>query len=100
MTIENAAKPPHPAAAACGPLLACRAAPVIQPLTTGFHISCFPLNFSTKHSEPPNTPVMNAKLRHQYIDFSAVVRIVYLTCSLNGAWGTSLPPTTWRGGLV
>lgn len=98
ITREKAANPPQPIAAACGPCFACRAAPVMHPLKTLFHTSCFPLYFSTRHSEPPKTPVMNAKFRHQYIDLSAVARNVTLICSLNGACGTSLPPITVTGG--
>ncbi len=39
---------------------------------TEFHTSCFPLYFSTKHSDPPKTPDIKAKLRHQYNDLFAV----------------------------
>lgn len=100
ITNEKAANPPQPTAAACGPDLACRAAPVIHPLATEFHTSCFPLYFSTKQSDPPKTPEMKAKLRHQYNDLFAVARIVVLICSLNGAWGTSFPAITWTGGVA
>lgn len=61
---------------------------------------CLPRNFSTRHSDPPNTPVMKAKLRHQYKLLSAVARNVSLTCSRNGACGTSFPAMTWRGGVA
>lgn len=100
ITREKAANPPHPTAAAWGPCLACRAAPVIHPDATEFHTSCFPRNFSTRHSLPPKTPVIKAKLRHQYKDFSAVARNVTRICSLMGAWGTSFPAITWTGGVA
>lgn len=100
MTKLNAANPPQPMALACGPALACMAAPVTQPLTTAFHTSCFPRYFSTKHSVPPKTPVIKANCRHQYRDLSAVARIVVRTCSFNGAWGTSFPSMMVTGGVM
>lgn len=100
MTKLNAANPPHPIALACGPALACIAAPVTHPLTTAFHTSCFPLYFSTRHSVPPKTPVMKANCRHQYKDLSAVARMVVLTCSRSGACGTSFPSITVTGGVM
>eukprot|EP00580_Thalassiosira_gravida_P009503 CAMPEP_0201646778 /NCGR_PEP_ID=MMETSP0493-20130528/34541_1 /ASSEMBLY_ACC=CAM_ASM_000838 /TAXON_ID=420259 /ORGANISM="Thalassiosira gravida, Strain GMp14c1" /LENGTH=152 /DNA_ID=CAMNT_0048122011 /DNA_START=311 /DNA_END=769 /DNA_ORIENTATION=- len=100
MTKLNAANPPQPIALACGPCLACIAAPVTHPLTTAFQTSCFPLYFSTKHSLPPNTPVMNANCRHQYTLLSAVALMVVRICSFNGAWGTSLPSMMVTGGVM
>ena len=63
-------------------------------------MSCLPLYFSTKHSDPPKTPVMKAKFRHQYIDFSAVARKVNFICSFSGAVGTSLPLMMEMGGVA
>ncbi|KAL9180939.1 hypothetical protein ACHAXT_009744 [Thalassiosira profunda] len=100
ITKLNAAKPPHPIALACGPCFACIAAPVMHPLTTAFHTSCFPRYFSTKHSDPPNTPVMKANWRHQYMDLSAVARNVVRICSFSGAWGTSFPSIIVTGGVM
>lgn len=100
MTSENAANPPQPMIAAWGPCFACNAAPVMHPLATEFQTSCFPRYFSTKHSEPPKTPVMKAKLRHQYNDLSAVARNVVRNCSRNGACGTSFPLMICTGGVA
>mmetsp|Transcript_28633 Transcript_28633/g.60721 ORF Transcript_28633/g.60721 Transcript_28633/m.60721 type:complete len:213 (+) Transcript_28633:145-783(+) len=100
ITRLNAANPPHPMALACGPCFACIAAPVMHPLTTAFQTSCFPLYFSTRHSDPPNTPVMNANCLHQYADFSAVARMVVRICSRSGACGTSLPSMIVTGGVM
>jgi len=72
----------------------------MHPLKTGFQISCLPLYFSTRHSDPPKTPVIKAKFRHQYIDFSAVARIVNFICSLRGAVGTSFPLIMVKGGVA
>lgn len=100
ITKEKAAKPPHPTAAAWGPFFACKAAPVMHPLATEFQTSCLPRYFSTKHSDPPKTPVMKAKLRHQYKLFSPVARNTTRICSRKGACGTSLPAITVTGGVA
>lgn len=91
MAAENAAKPTHPAPAACGPAFAPKIPPVMQPAVTLLVRSFFARSPSMQHSVPEYSAPTMAKFLAEENDRDPMSLKPRRTCSRHGRLEISWP---------